>query len=240
MLLASVDDVRAELTFDDIPDVDKAIEGALKSSTRVIERRLRTDFDYAARVDTFMVSPNRPASIPQAQILSNLNSPQRARVGTGLFANSPLYTTEFHLNHGFVESVALVDFTVVTATMIAHFGDTSLESDIRVFEGDGFDHTFTSQEDGRVYIQQVDVRGLFVRIGYNAGFTVASDGVYDDVPGWLERAAILHSQIMLDKNPVIRRPEGAESMIEVLLQQYNQIIDEKVRYHPAAVEPLNR
>lgn len=240
MLLASVADVRAELTFDDMPDVDTAIEGALKSSTHVLQRRLRTDFDFVAREDTFMVDPTRQLSIPRPQILTNIQSPRRARVGTGLFANSPLYTTEFHLNHGFLTSTAIADLTVKAATLINHFGDSSLESDIRVFDGDGEDHTFTSAEDGRVYVTQVDVRGMFVRINYTSGFTVASDLVFDDVPGWLERAAILHTQIMLDKNPVIRRPEGAESMIEVLLREYNQIIDEKVRYHPGAVKPMNR
>lgn len=240
MLLASVAAVRAELTFDDIPDVDAAIEGALKASTHVLQRRLRTDFDYAVREDTFMVDPTRQLSIPKPQILSNLTAPRRARVGTGLFANSPLYTTEFHLNHGFLTSTALADLTVKAVTLINHFGDATLESDIRVFEGDGEDHTFTSAEDGRVYVTQVDVRGLFVRIGYTSGFTIASDMIFDDVPAWLERAAIIHSQIMLDKNPVLRRPEGAESMIEVLLREYNQIVDEKVRYHPGAVKPMNR
>lgn len=239
MLLAPISQVRAELTFDDIPDVDNAIGAALKSATHVLQRKLRTDFDFAARTDTFAVSPTRPASQPEPQILSNLVAPRKARVGTGLYANSPLYATEFHLNHGFVESDAIADLTVVTATMIPHFADPNLVSDIRVFEGDGLDHVFVSKEDGRVYIHQVDVRGLFVRITYNSGFTVASDDVFDDVPSWLEEAAILHAQIMLDKNPVIRRPEGAESMIEVLLHQFNQIIDEKVRYHPSAVAPLN-
>lgn len=239
MLLASVVDVRAEMTFDDLPDVDRAIEGALKASTHVLQRRLRTDFDYAVRSDTFMISPTRQLSIPQDQILSNIQAP-RARVGTGLWANSPLYTTEFHLNHGFLISTAIADLDVKAATMIAHFGDASLESDIRNFEGDNLDHTFTSAEDGRVYVTQVDVRGLFVRIDYTAGFTVASDGQFEGVPSWLEQAAILHAQIMLDKNPVIRRPEGAESMIEVLLREYNQIIDEKVRYHPSAIKPMNR
>jgi len=241
MLLATIDDVRGEMTFDDIPDVENAIAGALKASTRVLERRLRTDFDFAARSDTFMVSPTRVQSIPDPQILSNLTAPRRARVGTGLFANSPLYTTEFSLNYGFITSTALADLTVQSATLIGHFtdGDADTVSDLRVFEGDSLDHTFTSQEDGRVYVQQVDVRGLFVRIEYTAGFTVASDDVYESVPNWLVRAAILHTQIMLDKNPVIRRPEGAESMIEVLLTELNHIIDEKTRYHPNAVKPLN-
>ncbi len=239
MLLASVADVRDELTFDDLPDVDKAILGALKAATRVLERRLRTDFTFAAYEDTFLIDPNRIQSKPSAQVSSNLTTPRRARVGTGLFANSPLYETQFHLNHGFVTSSAIADLTVKSATMIHHFGDASLESDLRDFEGDGEDHTFTSAEDGRVYVYQIDVRGLFVRIGYNAGFTVASDDQFEGVPAWLEEAAIMHAQIMLDKNPVIRRPEGAESQISVLLHELNFIIDEKKRYHPSAISPLN-
>lgn len=238
MLLASVEAVRDELTFDDIPDVDKAILGALKSTSRVLERRLRTDFAFAAVTDTFMVDPTRKLSIPQLQISTNLVTPRRSRVGTGLFANSPLYETQFSLSRGFLDSTAIADLTVVSATMINHFGDSSLEADLRNFEGDGEDHTFTSAEEGRLRVLQIDVRGLFVQATYNAGFTVASDDLYDDVPGWLETAAILHSQIMLDKNPVLRRPEGAESQIETLLFQYNEIIDEKIRYHPSAVKPL--
>ncbi len=239
MLLASVDAVRTELTFDDIPDIEAIIEGALKSAGRVIASRLNTEFDYTARTDTFMVSPTRQLSIPQGQVASNL-APPRARVGTGLFSNSPLYTTEFSLNHGFLVSDSLADLTVKSATMIPHFGDADLESDLRVFEGDSLDHTFTSLEDGRVYVQQVDVRGLFVRIEYIAGFTVASDGLYDGVPGWLSRAAMLMAEIMMDRNSIIRRPEGAEGQIEVLLHEYKQIIDQHLRYHPGAVKPLNR
>ncbi len=239
MLLASVDAVRTELTFDDIPDIDAIIEGALKSAAHVIAARLNTNLDYTARVDTFMVNPNRQLSIPLEQAPSNL-APPRARVGTGLFANSPLYTTEFSLNHGFIVSTALADLTVKSATLIGHFGDADLESDLRVFEGDSLDHTFASAEDGRVYVQQVDVRGLFVQIGYTSGFTVASDGLYDDVPAWLSRAAMLMAEIMMDRNSVIRRPEGAEGQIEVLLREYNVIIDQHLRYHPGAVKPLNR
>lgn len=239
MLLASIDTVRTELTFDDIGDIEDIIEGALKSATTVIASRLNTDFEQAARVDTFMVNPNRQLSIPKEQVASNL-APPRARVGTGLFANSPLYTTEFSLNHGFLTSDDLADLTVKSATLIAHFGDETLESDLRAFEGDSLDHTFTSLEDGRVYVQQVDVRGLFVRIEYTAGFTTASDGLYDNVPAWLQRAALLQAEIMMDRNSVIRRPEGAEGQIEVLLREYNVIIDQHLRYHPGAVKPLNR
>ncbi len=239
MLLASVADVRAELTLDDLPDLDRAIFGALKSATHVLQRRLRTDFDYGVWEDTFMVDPNRPGSRPQVQLTSHLVTPQRARVGTGLFANAPLYETQFHLNHGFVGSTLKADFTVVSATTMFNFDDADLVADLRTFEGDGKDHTFVSTEDGRLYVQQVDVRGLFIRVGYIAGFTVASDNVFEGVPSWLEQAAILHAQIMLDKNPVIRRPEGAESMIEVLTRELNYIIDEKTRYHPSAVSALN-
>ncbi len=238
MLLASVDDVRIELTFDDIPDIEKAITGALKSTSRILERRLRTDFAFGSFTDTFAVDPNRLQSKPQLQISTNLVTPRRSRVGTGLFANSPLYETQFLLSHGFVASTAIGDLNAVSATMINNFGDSDLEADLRIFEGDGKDHTFTNAEEGRLYVHQIDVRGLFVQIAYNAGFTAASDDVYDNVPGWLETAAILHAQIMLDKNPVIRRPEGAESMIEVLLREYNQIVDEKVRYFPSAVKTL--
>lgn len=239
MLLASIDTIRSELTFDDIPDIEDIIVGALKSAGRVIASRLNTEFDYANRVDTFMVNPNRPLSIPMEQMPSN-RATTPATVGTGVWAGSPLYTTQFSLNHGFLVSDSLTDLTVKSATMIANFGDSTTEADLRNFEGDDLDHTFTSLEDGRVYVQQIDVRGLFVRIGYISGFTVASDGQYEGVPSWLERAAIIQAEIMMDRNSVIRRPEGAEGQIEVLLGEYRQIIDQHLRYHPGAVHPLNR
>jgi hypothetical protein len=238
MLLASVDDVRNEMTFDDLPDVDTAIEAALKATTRVLERRLRTDFDYGTHTDTFLVSPKWVPSQPLPQVVTNTVVPTRARVGTGLYANSPIYSTEFKLNHGFL--TLLDTATVYSATLIPYLDDSGLRANLRAFEGDGLDHTFFGDEEGRLYVSQIDMRGLYVQVNYTAGFTVASDLVYDNVPDWLVRAAIIHAQIMLDKNPVIRRPEGAESQFEVLKMELDAILREKSRYFPAAVKPMNR
>lgn len=241
MLLASVDAVRTELTFDDVTEVDNAILGALKAASAVLARKLRTDFDFASYTDTFMVPPNHAHSAPQP-LASNLFASPRVVSTQGLLASTNVIMTQLHLNHGFLTSTSLTDLTVKTSQLFAHFSDGNSNniSDIRVFPADGLDHIIPDTEAGLIYLSQVDVRGLFVQVEYTAGFTVASDDVYDDVPFWLEEAAILHTQIMLDKNPVIRRPEGAESQISALLTQFNTIIDEKVRYHPAAVKPLGR
>lgn len=239
MLLAQVEDVRNELTFSDIPDIETAIEGALKATTRVLERKLRTGFDLATYTDYFLIPPDAVLSQPRQQQSVGTIQPAWQRFTSGIYANSPLYGTEIALNNGFLLDPSAV--TVQAATMIPYFtdGDPNNVADLRAFEADGLDHTLVTTE-GRIYIMQVDVRGLYIEVVYQAGFTVASDNVYDNVPAWLEEAAILHAQIMLDKNPIIRRPEGAESQIDVLLRQVNTIIDENIRYFPGAHKPMNR
>lgn len=239
-LLATVDEVRARLTFGPgLEDVERAIEGALQASTTILRSRIRTKFDYVSgKQDLFQVRATHVEAYPAPSVLL-LESRPLFNPHTGLFPSSPLYTVELLTNQGFILNASAV--SVEAATLIQNFNDPNLVWDLRNFE-DGADHVSVDPEKGVVFIHQLNLEGLFVRVTYDAGFTVNSENVYEipDEYLWLKEMAILHSEIMLDANPVIRREDGAAAQVEVLNRQLLMMYDEHVRYKPSAVKPLIR
>jgi hypothetical protein len=97
-------------------------------------------------------------------------------------------------------------------------------------------------EAGFVKVIGLDLAGQFIQVDYTAGFDTDPDDLnqYDlsQVPDWLETAAQLEAQILLNDQPFIQ--EGEEhtgtTMAEAMLSFIIQI---KARHFPAALEPID-
>lgn len=240
MLLASVEDIRMRLTFDEGTTVDNAIEGALLSTTPILESRLRTKF---TRVDGeeeyFQIRKVHSEEFPAPTPFLN-SAPNRIRRG-GLFANAPLFTLECLLRRGFISETDTTNLKVEAATLIPNFADPNLTWNLREFD-DGLDHTFVDTERGMVTIHQLDVSGMFVRITYNGGLTVASDDLYDLTAdqNWLKELAILNTLLILNAHPVVR-PEGdLDAFMDAVKDDYETIYKDHMRYVPSAARPMTR
>lgn len=83
MLLTSAQALRAELGFDDMADINRAIEMALHASESIIAAALRTSFERKSNVDRFFVE--RPS-----------------------YSRHPAYKTELLLSNGFVSGPVVV------------------------------------------------------------------------------------------------------------------------------------
>lgn len=81
MFLASVQVIREQLGFDDMPDINAAIEMALNSAEAQIASLLGTQFERTQRIDTFWV--RRPGFIDGAHVETQF------RLSQGMLAPDP-------------------------------------------------------------------------------------------------------------------------------------------------------
>lgn len=138
-----------------------------------------------------------------------------------------LYEYHWRLANGFV--VEDEDFTVKVASSMADL-TTAAATDIT-------DDCIINKEKGLVsYIGAA--LGTFVRIDYTSGFTDNGD-VYEDVPDWLEKAAIYAAIIHIDTvSPTLRHNTDEETSTSGLRRIYGGIVTAHERYFPKYDNPV--
>jgi hypothetical protein len=72
MMLASVSEVRADLGFDDMPDINEAITAALHGTTHALASVLRTSFDKQSWADLFFVERSDEGGVPSCDLRLSL------------------------------------------------------------------------------------------------------------------------------------------------------------------------
>lgn len=203
MFLTTVADIRDSLGFDDMVDINAAIEAAAHAATEQLEARLSTDFTKATHTDVFWV-------------------PEPG------FIERPHCETEFRLTHGI-----LVGPVVVT-------GGVNYDE----LGTDGFDYGKNLISDTtRGIIRNVGTfyNNQYVKFTYTAGFEaddiVPDQYKLDDVPDWLQQAAIKQTMINLKNAPSIKSAE-IEIDDKMLALELSHMLKNYIRYAPSALLPI--
>lgn len=208
MLLAAVADVRDDLGFDDMTDINEAIKGALHAAEPRIAAALRADFKAkTGLVDVFYVNQ------PKYQLHLHVQ-------------------TEFLLRYGFV--------TQLTSAFMSDFptiGDDKYD----LLANSRIVPSADDLAKGVLRDYQTQYCRAYVAFTYNAGFPAdGTDATSYDltvVPSWLQQAAKLAAKIMLDGTSILKEA-GVTQQVEVLQANYDQLIEQHVRYAPVAMLPL--
>jgi hypothetical protein len=105
------------------------------------------------------------------------------------------------------------------------------------------DRTRIDFDRGLIYVNNYKLSSCYVRVEYTAGLT--NDGgepqVYQNVPSWLQSAALLETLKYMDTNNnfprVSRRQEEDRQDTENIEIQLGDLISGHVRYTPMAIKP---
>lgn len=134
MLLASIEEIRVSLGFDDMADINFAIMSALQAAEAQLAATLDTDFARSTYSDVFYVS--RPP-----------------------YMDGPAVATEFRLRRGLLQSLV----SMVQSPDVRNFSDFSVAVDIsstaQLHAGKGVVRDFVTRYD-RSYVQLTYVAGF--------------------------------------------------------------------------------
>lgn len=223
MYLASPDEIRAQLGFDNTTDINVAIGDALDAIETQLAAALRTDFDQVSVTDTF--------SIDRFELLG----------GTPY--------TEILLTRGFLQSVP-VSATVLQASSVFLSGDVLLSGNASIIPS--FVWSPAALEKGCGIDITNRYEAALVAVTYTAGFAPDTSNAPDEpisyllddgthpvgsVPRWLQQLAKQMSMLMLSDSPVVTEA-GAIINTKLAEQQSRLTISRKVRYKPVAFAPI--
>lgn len=213
MYLVPVSTIRNALGYDNLTDIVTAIKAGLDTADVGLAASLRTTFEEQARVDYFHVKASfQPAT--------------------------DVRQTSFLLKQGFVQ--ASPAYTMKAAPTRAGLAETSAVN-LRDVTNFG-DLTSMDTERGVVIVDGYDLTGLYVKVGYTAGFGADADeeDLYDqtEVPTWLQEMAKVSSMIDVVTNPSLFGEDETKPNTKVLTNKLGLMITDHVRYEPLARKPL--
>ena len=173
MLLAAVADIRSQLGFDDMTDVNAAISMAMDAAESMLASRLNTEFGKGTFVDMFYV-----------------RSPP--------FIDGQAVETQFRLRRGLISSLT----SVIWSQQLSSFGDTSATTDVTVnavlHPDKGIVKDFTTRYE-RTYVQLTYVAGFDLDTSVSPPVSY----LLTEVPDWLQNAAKLLTLIGLVDAPIL-------------------------------------
>ena len=173
MLLAAVADIRSQLGFDDMTDVNAAISMAMDAAELMLASRLNTEFGKGTFVDMFYV-----------------RSPP--------FIDGQAVETQFRLRRGLISSLT----SVIWSQQLSSFGDTSATTDVTVnavlHPDKGIVKDFTTRYE-RTYVQITYVAGFDLDTSVSPPVSY----LLTEVPDWLQNAAKLLTLIGLVDAPIL-------------------------------------
>ncbi len=173
MLLAAVADIRSQLGFDDMTDVNAAISMAMDAAESMLASRLNTEFGKGTFVDMFYV-----------------RSPP--------FIDGQAVETQFRLRRGLISSLT----SVIWSQQLSSFGDTSATTDVTVnavlHPDKGIVKDFTTRYE-RTYVQITYVAGFDLDTSVSPPVSY----LLTEVPDWLQNAAKLLTLIGLVDAPIL-------------------------------------
>ena len=116
-------------------------------------------------------------------------------------------------------------------------GDAATYFNLMDLQGDGqSDHTLINGAVGTVYVEGVELSEQWVEVAYTGGLYVASDDLYENVPGWLSEAAMAQASINLMQNRALT-PENGPDLVPIQ-RQLADLIAGHGRFLPQAVRPV--
>lgn len=210
MWLADPAELRTSLDFDDLEEINLALQEAMARATPVLASMLRTDFDRTTRTDVFFVM--RPTLM-----------------GT-------VYSTDLRLRRGHVLPSGYTVHASSTRVGLAASGTrtdlrshggvdlTSLQDELGVLNVTG--HDLTNMFVAVAYTSGFEADGDEPRL-------------YDQaqVPDWLQQAAKAKATAIASQNPMLRGEEGPLIRKDGLNEAVMALVDDHVRYLPRAVGP---
>ena len=170
-----------------VPDFSNAVNEASRASTRAIASRFRfQDFDsYATRRDVFQID---------------------RMLGAGNLQNRELL-----LSRGFINPTVGFSAVYTSNPVHARNNDATLVTNLqRTQEDSQSDYLFIDAEKGKLTAYSVDLTDQWVVVTYSCGLSVASDGVYEGVPGWLQEAAEAQTALFLKQSNIFQTEEAED------------------------------
>ena len=152
MLLALVSDLREQLGFDDMTDINFAITMALNGAEPQIAALLNTDFPQGTFTDTFYVE--RPP-----------------------FQSGGAVSTEFRLRNGLVSALASVVWNPIVTGFSVPASNVDVTSVVQLHQDKGIVKDFTTRY-RRVYVQITYTAGFAVDGGNPASYLLSSVPVW--------------------------------------------------------------
>jgi hypothetical protein len=219
-VLRSVADIRDDLGYDNVEDVNKSLASAIRTATESLASRIRDDFTRVTVVDEFYVE--RSLQSGKGRIV------QFFKLGRGMIDSGETINV-YAANSARKVNDASADSVRVDLQDVAEDGDSNY---VR------FDH-----ERGQMNVSDYDLSGLYVRVEYTAGFT--DDGgnpaVYESTPQWLQELCTLEVSRRLDQMNnfprATRRTEEERQDTANIEAQLGDIILGHARYMPTAIKP---
>jgi hypothetical protein len=218
-VLRSVADLRADLGYGDIKDVNESLESAIRTATESLASRLRDNFTRATVVDEFYVETSLQSG--------------RGRV-----------VQFFKLSRGNIDSGETINVYVANSFQKVNDATaSSTRTDLQDVNGSGDNFVRIDHERGAMNVSDFSMGGLYVRVEYTAGFTTdgGSPEVYAGIPQWLSELATLEVCRRLDQMNnfprATRRTEEERQDTANIEAQLGDIILGHARYMPMAVKP---
>ena len=220
-MLLSVDELRERLGFGERPDIDTALENALKQTTISLEARLRTKFDRVDATDTFFVK----WSLDHAGTFQDRDAERR------LEQSSQVSQTPLKLSRGLVDSITSAYASSTVNGLSAASSRTDLTTVL-----DGSSALLLREEEGELRIVDFGMTNLYVQVVYKAGL-LTDDGCparFESVPDWLVELAVIEASLLLNSNPNVRRESLPEDELKSLKELRGNIVLDHARYFPGA------
>lgn len=233
-VLQTVKKIRVRLGYEDIEVVNDAIEVALESASVQVEDAIRTSLARATVVDLFYVIQSK---YYEGRYPTRRGTSSAVSIRTPFLQTGDGTTTELKLTRGFVDSGETI--TVYAANSLRNVNGTGEGTRFDLKDPDDF--TLLEEEKGVMRVQDYDLSGLYVQVGYTAGF--ATDGgtpeMYELATNqeWLREVAALKATILLDGNPVVRNEPMDERALKALQDQLDSLFISRSRYAPGAWKP---
>lgn len=177
MMLASHAEIREQLGFDDMTDINDAIQASLRAATAVLAAKLSTPFERGTFIDTYYaLEPG--------------------------YENGQAFSTTFRLSRGFVVSVT----SVKAAATLELLGGTDASDITAVALMSATDKEKGVFTDYTTRFTRSFVRAEYVA-GFEADASNPDMFNLEQVPLWLQEAAKLHAMITLAGSPPVKQAD---------------------------------
>lgn len=139
------------------------------------------------------------------------------------------YSVYLQTNNGFIDSDSLSVVYAETKAELATGTDIT-------------EYCTVDYVKGKILIAGLNLDSLWVKVSYSSGFTVTEDDpiTYENVPSWLERAAVVQSVLEFDRaNPDFRKENsGTRINMEELQVHLNGAVSKHIRFLPYCLMPV--
>jgi len=191
-------------------DFNNGVTQASQAATRAVASRFRfKDFEpFTNRKDVFYVD----------RMLGQGNLQHR----------------QLMLSRGFINPTSGFSALYTGNPVHARNAETSLTTDLQRVSSDGrSDYLYIDSEQGLLTTYVVDLTDQWVVVTYSGGLSVASDGVYEGVPGWMAEAAESQTALFLKQSNLFQTEEQED--LTSLRQNLFDLQAAHARLHLAAV-----